>query len=65
MSSHSYPKIIVEGPFQACNDDCYSLVSRSDIPRAIQWKMLAFIVDVIPVWRKTLRLSWHLQIFQI
>ena len=22
IGSHSYPKVIVEGPFQACNDDC-------------------------------------------
>ena len=64
MGSHSYPKVIVEGLFQACNDDCQSFVRRSDRPRAIQWEMLAFIVDVIPIWRKILRLLWNLQFNQ-
>ena len=62
MGSHSCPKVIVEGPFQARNDDCYSFVSRSDGPRAIQWNMLAFIIDVIPFRGKILRFLWHLQL---
>ena len=65
MGCHSYPEIIVEGPFQACNDDCQSFISKNDGPRAIQWNMLAFIVDVIPIWRKILRFLWHLQCIQI
>ena len=65
VGSHFNPKITIECTFQACNDDCWSLVSRSDGPRAIQRDMQAFIVDVIPIWRKILRFSWLLQYIQI
>ena len=65
MGTYSYPKVLIEGPFQACNDDCQSFVSRGDGIRAFQWNTLAFIVDVIPFRRKILRLLWHLQFIQV
>ena len=65
MGSHSYPKIEVEGPFQAYDDDCQSFVFRSDCPRTIQWNMQAFIVDIFTIWRKIFKFLWHLQFMQI
>ena len=65
MSSHSYPKILIKSPSQARSDNCYSSISGTDGPRAIQWNMLAFIDNVIPIRRKILGFLWHLQFIQI
>ena len=63
---HNQRPIQYHSPLRlACDDDCQSFVPRNDCPRTIQWNMLAFIVDVVPVWRKILKLLWHLQFSQI
>ena len=52
MGSHSYPKIIVESPFQTRNDEFQGSVFTSDGPRTSQWNILALFFNSIPSWWK-------------
>ena len=60
MGSQSYPKIIVESPFQTRNDEYYGSVFTSGGLRAIQWNTLAFFFNNTPIQWKVLNTLRHL-----